>query len=223
MNMVLDALLSLSQKPDSIDQRMQVAELARQSDSLPELVGRWLWLQNRGQDAILELKLWLGFSYRELQELFGYDYREIQQLIRAERLRYLGNYPALDHPQKDNLHGLSCFMVEHKLSEWVDSEWEDSSQLESLHRHLNDCRYCRERLQRYRYLNQEILGLRKCSKKITQQEWQGLNHEVQIKNRKHIMKLGLVLFVVVMSIVALSSLVMMQPEEEPNVFSIDQP
>lgn len=179
LNLFLDAYLAFVQSPEKLaEARRYLIELAIESEDPMSLLSSWLWGQRKGLDTALYVKLWFGLGYSELGELYGLSSREIGQILRSQRIALLGSYPPLEQEKKE-ISGISCFMLEQRMSEWVDSEFEDLSSLSDLREHLDKCPNCEERLSFYRRLQTQILDKRLAQPQITQTEWDQVKSEMK--------------------------------------------
>jgi hypothetical protein len=223
LNLYIDGLLSFAEGESQQD-RLDLVEIASKSADLGDLTAEWLWLQNKGSESALELMLWLKLSYSEIGDIFGYSVREVNQQIRGLRVERLGAYPPVSKlsEQSKAQKGLSCFMVEQRLSSWVDSEWEDVSGLKEMQKHLDDCSACRERLGKYRQLQNEIIQNRRKFKPIDQEEWEALISYLEREAKKRRMKWWLALGMGVLILGAFCWWLLDRPETMPNIYEIKE-
>jgi len=221
LNLYLDGLLSLSRYPDDIS-RERLVQVCGDSESFEELLGEWIWVNGLSPEILLNLKLWFGLRYQNLADLFGLSIREVDQMLRGLRVRELGGYPELSHLNKDapDSGRISCFMVEQRLSAWVDTEWEDLTGLKDLQAHLERCQNCRERLKSYRRLQMKILGERKEFLAISEEEWSQLQQRIgrqKIRNRAKWLASVIIAIIVFIGIVWVIN---SKSERAPNIYEI---
>ncbi len=215
LNLYIDSLMAIAKKPD----RELLIELAEQNDNLKDLLRDWLWEQDRGSDATLELKNLFQLRYEDLGEIFNLSFKEVTQLLRTQRAAALGAYLKREDSQAG---GISCFLVDQLLSPWVDSEWDNLSGMDKLGEHLRLCPSCRHRLQDYRELNGRILARREPVELMSQEEWAAGLKKLRQRRRKQRLKVSLILILILGLIAGLSALILKQPEKTPNVYEITE-
>jgi len=221
LNLYLDGLLSLSRYPEDVS-RERLVQVCGDSESFEELLGEWIWVNGLSPEISLKLKLWFGLQYQNLADLFGLSIREVDQMLRGLRVRELGSYPELSHLNKDapGSGRISCFMVEQRLSAWVDTEWEDLTGLKELQAHLEECENCRGRLKSYRQLQMKILGERKEFSAVTEEDWTLLQMQIgrkKIRNRAKWLAYGMIAIIIFIGIVWV---IKSRSERAPNIYEI---
>jgi len=221
LNLYIDGLLSLKSKSEE-EARADLVDLAARSDSLIELLADWLWENDRGTEVALELKLWFGFSYDRLADLYGKSVRELAQLLRNQRFALLGPYPPLELLSEGAAQSLelSCFMVEQRLSFWVDGEWEDVAGLSQLNVHLSGCTACQERLNRYRELQSRVMSERKSFRAFEIEEWKRLFEASKKRQTKRRLQWALAVIILVGLIGVFVGIIKKRPEVMPNIYEI---
>lgn len=220
LNIYIDGLLSLSEAPD--EARSQLIELAFFHDDWPTFLAEWLWLNHKAIDVAWKLKSWFAWSYSELAEVFALDFREFGRTLRSQRLERLGPYPSASQDELPHYGGLSCFMVEQQLSNWIDSEWEDTTGLHPIHRHLSECTPCKERLYAYRKLQAEVLTERAKFEPITAEEWLKAYRRVQKKKWQARRQWTVVMLLALAFLAIILWMLQSQPEKMPNIYEIKE-
>lgn len=220
LNLYLDALLSLSDNPEQ--KRGELVELAQFHSSWPNLVAEWLWTNQKGIEMALFIKIWFAWSYEELGEVFGLGFREVSQLLRSQRVARLGNYPPVFEENGPQFGGVSCFMVEQQLSNWLDSEWEETKGLDSIHTHLHECQACRARLEAYRKDYSEILSARKSYPPISVEEWLRAADELARQRKRVRLQWISVIVVCLFFLGIILWMLQSQPEKMPNIYEIKE-
>jgi len=220
LNLYLDALLAFVVDQSNTEQaRRELVEIALEAEDFNSLLSAWLWNQKKGLDAALYVKLWFGLRYQDLGELYGLSDREISQVLRSQRIGILGSYPPLDQ-EKREVAGISCFMLEQRMSEWVDSEFEDLSSLPNLRQHFEGCSFCKNRLASYRKLQTQILESRKLQTPVSAEEWSQVEKEMRQRAFRERFKLiSMALMVVVLSAAAIWIYTRTE-SKMPNVYEI---
>lgn len=221
LNSYWDGLLALGRRFSKAEEaRAQLIEEASSSDSLEDLVEQWVLVNDLGQPQLLQLKIWLQMSYSQLAQVFRCGQREIAQWLKAQRSLYLPAYPVGQPMTAEHADGLSCFMVEQYLSQWIDAEIFDVRTIQSLRQHLSDCSACQERLELYRQLQSKILSSRPSYQAISDQEWRETLNAHRRRERRWLVRL--ILYVAAIVLLALVGIVwvVLVPEKSPNIFEL---
>ncbi len=216
---MLDGLLSLT--PATSEKRQELIELSIVQPSWVGLVSEWLWLNQKSLEMALYLKVWLGWSYRRIGQVYGLSFREVSQLIKSQRIERLGSYPP---PMDQEVHdhaGISCFMVDQNLSPWVDSEWEKSYGVSQVYQHLEICSFCKTRRDRYWKLQTEILAQRRSFEPVTEDEWRKTRSALFSRQRKKFAQLLAIFFLIFFVIGIILWMIQSQPEKMPNIYEIE--
>lgn len=221
LNLFFERLFILTDESDSA--RADIIEIASESEDATQFLQEWLWSVGVGLDQALEIKLAFGFTYAELGELFGLSSREVGQQLRARRLKELGPYPRVDQGDFSvEEGGLSCFMLEQHLSQWLDCEWEDLSLLPKIKAHLRLCPACKGRLQSYRQFHQSLLDRFPSVSPVSETEWNRVLEESRVARRKKLLKWGLILFAMLFVLAIFVWIIRQQPETMPNIYEIPE-
>lgn len=203
--------------PEGLQSRMALIEEALGGDSLLEILQEWMWVNNIDEAWLLSLKTWFQLSYADLAKLFRLSRREIAQKLRNQRMNLVSVRRASGD---EDVHGISCFMVEQHLSSWLDGEIEEMRVMSSIFAHLEKCHECRERLEEFRNLQAKVLSLRKSYAPISQEEWIDSVNQLKIERQRSLQKL---IFFGILMILALSILtwfILSKPEKIPNIYEI---
>jgi hypothetical protein len=209
--------------PESPHSRAKIIEIAAESEDVFDFLRDWLWTVGAGMDHILELKLAFGWTYAELGKLFGLSPREIGQQIRSKRLRSLGAYPRVDQGDFSvEQGGLSCFMLEQHLSQWLDCEWEDLGLLPKIKDHLRLCPACKHRLKEYRRIHENLLAQFLPVAPIEAEEWEQVLSVAQRNKRIKILKWAAILAGLVGLLIIFIWIIRQQPETMPNIYEIPE-
>jgi len=221
LNAYWDGLLALGRGFKSPEEaRLQLIEEASSSDSLEGLIQQWVLVNDLGQPQLLQLKIWLQLSYAQLAEIFRCSPREIAQWLKAQRSLLLPAYPSSREQSSEPIEGLSCFMVEQYLSQWIDSEVVDVRVIQSMKQHLSLCSDCRARLDVYRELQGRILHSRPRSPAPSENEW---NQTIRLVHRKEKrLLIRIVVYVIVVLALAAAGILwlVLAPEKSPNIFEL---
>ena len=221
LNAYWDGLLALGRGFKSPEEaRLQLIEEASSSDSLEGLIQQWVLVNDLGQPQLLQLKIWLQLSYAQLADVFRCSPREIAQWLKAQRSLLLPAYPAGRDRPSEATEGLSCFMVEQYLSQWIDSEVLDIRVIQSMKHHLSLCSDCRARLEIYRELQGRILYSRPRSPAPSESEWNQTIRTVQRKEKRLLIRI--VVYVIVILALATAGVLwlVLAPEKSPNIFEL---
>ena len=217
VNLYIDPLMAVAfKRPD----RSLLVELAEESEGLEDLLRNWLWEQDRGSDAALEIKNLFQLRYDDLGRIFSLNFKEVTQLLRTQRAESIGAYV-----KREDSHagGISCFLVDQLLSPWVDSEWDNLLGLDQVGRHLEICTSCSRRLHEYRELNAKILAKRMAVPLLFEDEWVRTLKRLRRVARKRHLKVFSAILLILAAIVALWILVAQRPEKTLNVYEITEP
>ncbi len=221
LNTYWDGLLALGKRFSRAEEaRAQLIEEASSSDSLEDLVEQWVLVNDLGQPQLLQLKIWLQMSYSQLAQVFRCSQREIAQWLKAQRALYLPAYPVGSQAAAESADGLSCFMVEQYLSQWMDAEIFDVRTIQSLRQHLSDCPGCQDRLELYRQLQSKILSSRPSYQAISDHEWRDTLRSYQRRERRWMVRLILYAFLIVLLTVVGITWLVLVPEKSPNIFEL---
>jgi len=217
LNVHLSNFFSLVPEGDAGREALIV--LAANSSSFQQLLREWLWEQDLGLDQILQLKTYFTLGYMDLGKLFGLERREVAQQLRSRRLEVLGSYPRIDQGDfSDGPAGLSCFMVEQQLSQWLDCEWEELSSLAPIRKHLEFCPACSHRLQSYRELHRNLLEKRASPSAISEREWIATLLKYKRVRRKKVFKWLAILATLAAILILFVWIIQQQPERMPNIY-----
>lgn len=220
LNQLIDGLLSLA--PPGSEKRRELVELATLQPSWIGLVSEWLWLNQRSLEAAIYLKVWLGWPYRRIGEVYGLDFREVSQLIKSQRMERLGSYPPPQEEEVPDYAGISCFMVDQNLSPWIDSEWEKSYGLAQVYQHVEACKHCLARRELYWKLQSQILEERRSVPPIDVEEWTKIREAFGFRQRKKLIKWMILLFFIFFVLGTILWMIQSQPEKMPNIYEIGE-
>lgn len=221
LNYFSNALLGLA--PYGPSARKLLIEEGAAAVDLHELLEEWLWTYNLRESDILKIKIWLGLNAKDLAAVFRRNPRDIAQLLRNQRVALLPAYPPLDRAHETTqIAGLSCFMVEQYLSAWTDQELAEIKVAEALVTHTRECLPCRERLNEYRILQEQILSQRPSYPAIDENEWSRVLEEVRVSARKQLRRILTVILLIVGVVVVLAWVFLSKPEKIPNVYELPE-
>jgi len=220
LNQLIDGLLSLA--PQSPEKRRELVELATLQPDWVGLVSEWLWLNQRSLEAAIYLKVWLGWTYRRIGEVYGLDFREVSQLIKSQRMESLGSYPPPQEEEVPDFAGISCFMVDQNLSPWIDSEWEKSYGLSQVYQHIEACKHCRSRRELYWKLQSKILEERRSTLPVEESEWSEIRGALRSRQRKKVIKWVSILLLIFSLLGIILWMIQSQPEKMPNIYEIEE-
>lgn len=221
LNLHIESLLSLVPEGHRGDYalRSQLIEEALSSKNWEELLQQWLTVNDMGRETALPLKIWLGFNYSSLGRVFDLSSKDLSQVLRTQRASFMPPYPPPARSQDtEEISGISCFMVEQHLSQWMDTEVVDSRIVVSMKEHFDECEACRERLSLYRELQKKILAKRKHWPSISSQEWQDSLVELTRRRRRFWQKFALYAGVLLIVIVLLLFFLVLKNEDAPNIY-----
>lgn len=220
LNQLIDGLLSLA--PESPEKRRELVELATLQPHWVGLVAEWLWLNQRSLETAIYLKVWLGWTYRRIGEVYGLDFRETSQLIKSQRMERLGSYPPPQDEEVPDYAGISCFMVDQNLSPWIDSEWEKAYGLAQVYQHIEACKHCRFRRELYWKLQSEILEERRLIKPVGEAEWSEIIEALRLRQRKRVIRWLSIVFLIFSLLGIILWMIQSQPEKMPNIYEIEE-
>lgn len=224
VNFYIEGLLSLVEQPEAADigdLRSQLIEEAAYSDDILDLLRQWLVVHDLGLESALKAKVWLALSYQDLGEVFGIKARELAQVLRAQRAAYLPTYPPVSKAlDSEEISGVSCFMVEQHLSQWMDAEIIDVRMIQTMRVHLDECKTCNERLEAYRGLQRKILQQRKSWPGLSKLEWNSALAIQDQKRRRFLRTLILYGFAILIVAVVVTVFFASRPDRMPNVYEI---
>jgi len=224
VNFYIEGLLSLVDSPEDSSiggLRGQLIEEAAYSKDILELLRQWLAVNDLGADAALKVRVWFALSYQQLGQVFGIKPRELAQVLRTQRTLYLPTYPPVSKAlESQEISGVSCFMVEQHLSQWIDSEITDVRMIQAVRAHIDDCLHCESRLEAYRDLQKKILLQRKSWPALSDLEWETALQAERQRHTKFVRTL--ILYGVAILIVAGVVIVFFasRPDKMPNIYEL---
>jgi len=116
--------------------------------------------------------------------------------------------------------GISCFVFEQSMSRWLDSEFEDFSQLPKFQEHLDKCHSCQSTLEAFRKGDKELYRSKQRYPVMSQREFDETKRRAQQQWRKARVKAAVFTFLIVGFLALIFYFLFQSHGPTPNVFEM---